>query len=198
MIPFPAPATTFAMSEVQRLFFAIRPDADAQGQMWSLGSQLCDAHGLKGNRVELDRLHVTLHWLGEHAELPSDLVERTLAAGAGVDAAPFDVVFDRAGCMDGGGGLLVLTASRGSGSLQRFQRAVAGAMTDAGIGRYVRSGFRPHVSLVYADRQVERQAIAPIRWTVNELVLIHSAVGESRHIVLGRWPLQTRQLNFGW
>ena len=186
------------MSGVQRLFFAIRPDADAQQRMASLGSQLCDEHGLKPRPVAMERLHVTLHWLRDHPELPADLVERALAAGASVDAAPFDVVCDRAGCMDSGGGLIVLTTSRGSGSLQRFQRAVAGAMTDAGIGRYVRSSFKPHVSLIYGDRQIERREITPIRWTVDELVLIHSVVGEARHIVLGRWPLQTRQLNFGW
>jgi len=71
-------------------------------------------------------------------------------------------------------------------------------MTDAGIGRYVRSSFGPHVSQVYGDRQIERQAIAPIRWTVNELVLIHSVVGARKHIVLGCSPLHTRRLDLDW
>jgi 2'-5' RNA ligase len=187
-----------AMSAIHRLFYAVRPDLGAQAEMSSSGAQLCKALGIVGHTVANDRLHVTLHWLRDHAELPADLVERALVAGASVEAAPFDVVFDRAECLGSEGGLVALTASRGTGSLQRFQRALAGAMADAGIGRYVRSSFRPHVSLVYGDRQIERQAIAPIRWTVNELVLIHSVVGQSRHIVLGRWPLQTRQLDFGW
>jgi 2'-5' RNA ligase len=198
MTALSAPAAPDVMSQVQRLFFAVRPDANAQAEMSSVGSQLRREHRLTGDAVAGDRLHVTLHWLQDHVELPSDLVERALVAGTSVDAAPFDVVFDRAECIGSGGGLVVLTASRGTGSLQRFQRALAGAMTDAGIGRYVRSSFKPHVSLLYGNRRIDRQTVPPIRWTVNELVLIHSVVGESRHIVLGRWPLQTRQLDLGW
>jgi 2'-5' RNA ligase len=198
MTTHPALLAPDVMSQVQRLFFAVRPDVSAQAEMSSVGSQLCREHGLTGDAVAGDRLHVTLHWLQDHVELPSDLVERALVAGASVDAAPFDVVFDRAECIGSGGGLVVLTASRGTGSLQRFQRALAGAMADAGKVRYVRAGFRPHASLIYGDRQIDRQTVSPIRWTVNELVLIHSVVGRSRHIVLGRWPLQTRQLDRGW
>jgi 2'-5' RNA ligase len=192
----PAPAKT--MSAIHRLFYAVRPGLGAQTEMSAEASRLCTALGIRGKVVAADRLHVTLHWLSDHAELPSDLLERAMAAGAGVEAAPFDVVFDRAECLGDDGGLVALTASRGTGSLRRFQRALAGAMTDVGIGRHVRSSFKPHVSLVYGDRQIERQTIAPIRWTVDELVLVHSIVGESQHIVLGRWPLHTRQLDLRW
>ena len=70
-------------------------------------------------------------------------------------------------------------------------------MVDAGIGKYVRSSFKPHVTLLYDDGHVPPQTSLPIGWTVDELVLIHSLVGQSRHIVLGRWPLQGRQLSLG-
>lgn len=194
----PSLAPVEAMSAVQRLFYAVLPAPGVAAETHSQGQRLHDELGLRGRVVAAHRLHVTLHWLGDHGELPGDLVERAIAAGTGVEAAPFDVVFDAAGPLRGDGGLVVLTASRGAGSLRRFQRALAAAMIDAGIGRHVRSNFKPHVSLVYGDRQVERRTIAPLRWTVSELVLIHSVVGQSTHHVLGRWPLQTRQLNLGW
>ena len=70
-------------------------------------------------------------------------------------------------------------------------------MTEAGLGQYVRTSFRPHVTLLYDDQYVARQAVDPIRWTVSELVLVHGVVGEGRHITLGQWSLQSRQLDLG-
>ena len=84
----------------------------------------------------------------------------------------------------------------GLASLRRLQRLLAAAMTDAGIGRYVRSRFKPHMTLLYDRKYVAPQPIRPLRWTANEVVLIDSLVGRSQHIVLGRWPLQSRQMGF--
>ena len=113
--------------------------------------------------------------------------------------APFDVVFDRVESLGNAshGGPLVLAGAAALAALRQFQRALAAAMTDAGIGGYVRSSFRPHVTLLYDDKYVAPHPIPPIGWAVNELVLVHSVVGKSRHIVLGRWPLQSRQMDFG-
>jgi 2'-5' RNA ligase len=45
------------------------------------------------------------------------------------------------------------------------------------------------MTLVYEPRVVERLNIRPISWTVRELVLIHSVLGQLRNVTLGRWPL---------
>ena len=50
-----------------------------------------------------------------------------------------------------------------------------------------KKAFMPHVTLLYAERSVEEHPIEPIRWTVNEFVLIHSMHG---HVHLARWPLR--------
>ena len=186
------------MSQAHRLFFAVCPDADARAHMLSARAQLCDTHGLRGRFVAPERLHVTLHWLSDHPELPVELLQRALSAGASVNAASFDVVFDRAECLRERGDLVVLSSSRGTGSLRRFQRALAAAMTDAGIGRHVRSGFKPHVSLIYESAGIERQPVVPVHWKVNEFVLIDSVVGKSEYRVLGRWTLPERQSGFDW
>jgi RNA 2',3'-cyclic 3'-phosphodiesterase len=70
-------------------------------------------------------------------------------------------------------------------------------MTDAGIGRYVRSAFKPHVTLLRDDTYITSRPVAPVSWTVGELMLVDSLVGQSRYVVHGRWPLQSRQLSFG-
>jgi 2'-5' RNA ligase len=53
-----------------------------------------------------------------------------------------------------------------------------------GMARRVRRDFTPHVTLLYGDRAVDESPVAPIRWTVNEFVLIHSLKG---HTHVARW-----------
>lgn len=49
----------------------------------------------------------------------------------------------------------------------------------------------PHVTINYAGDRLGAQKIAPIGWTVEEVLLIESVVGKARHIVHGRWRLAT-------
>lgn len=180
------------MAEVHRLFFAVRPDAAAASAAAALADALRARHGLTGRPLARERLHVTLHFLGDHAELPPELVDGARAAGRGVETAPFEVVFDRAESFGRGrrGGPLVLTGSAGNPRLCRFREELGAAMTTAGIGQDTRRDFRPHLTLLYDERPVAPQAVAPIRWAVQELLLVHSLVGRSRHTVLDRWPLR--------
>jgi 2'-5' RNA ligase len=46
------------------------------------------------------------------------------------------------------------------------------------------------MTLLYGRGATVHQAIEPVAWTVRELVLVHSFLGETRHEVLGRWPLR--------
>jgi 2'-5' RNA ligase len=187
-----------AMTQVHRLFFAVQPDARAQLAAIDLANQLHAVHGLTGAPPSADRLHVTLHWLQDHSSLPPELLAGARHAAGCVEIAPFEVVFDQAGSLGEPGGRvpLVLTGSAGLAALRQLQRTLAAAMTDAGIGRYVRSRFKPHMTLLYDRKHMATQPIEPVCWTVRELVLVHSVVGERRHIVLGRWPLRSPQMGF--
>jgi 2'-5' RNA ligase len=62
-------------------------------------------------------------------------------------------------------------------------------MTRVGLGRWVVPRFTPHLTLLYDNRYVEGRDVEPIAWSVREFVLIHSVLGKTRHIHLGRWPL---------
>jgi RNA 2',3'-cyclic 3'-phosphodiesterase len=63
-------------------------------------------------------------------------------------------------------------------------------MGKIGLGQWIRPLTAPHVTLMYADRRVDSEAIAPIGWTVTEFVLVHSLLGRSQYLALGRWPLR--------
>jgi len=155
-----------------------------------------NAGGLSGGRVAPEHLHVTLHWLGDHGVVSRELLCRAKEAGDRLDMEPFDVGFDRVGSLRTGMGGLALTGSAELKRLRQFQRILATMMETAGMDQYIRKRFNPHVSLLYCQRHVVPEPIAPIRWRVNELVLIDSLVGCGRHVDLGNWQLRSQQMNF--
>lgn len=137
------------MTNVHRLFFAVRPDAKARLMAVDATQRQMDAQSLSGGLVAPERLHVTLHWLGDHGDVPHELLRRAKDAGATVAAAPFGVGFDCIGSLGRAGvGGLTLTGSVELKELRQFQRALATAMEASGIGQHIRKRFNPHVSLL--------------------------------------------------
>ena len=174
-----------------RLFYAVFPDVAAAACVAHRASHQREKHGLKGKPLETDRFHVTLHHLGDYVgDPPQGTIAAALDAGAAVAALPFDVEFDCA--MSFGqrrNAPLVLCGGDGVAALTAFQHALGVAMMRAGLGRLVERRFTPHVTLLYHDRHVEKQAVEPVGWTVREFVLVRSLLGQTRHIPLGRWSL---------
>ncbi len=181
-----------------RLFFALFPSGEAIPQIVKTSQQLREEHGLTGKSLSNNRLHVTLHHVGDYAGgLPDSLVESAKVAASKVAATAFDVTFDRAmsflgrprnkpfvlrGNEGGEGGLAALMA---------FQKAFYLAMCRAGLqGPRANAKFAPHVTLMYDDQTVNEQAIQPISWSAHDFVLVHSLIGQTKHIHLGRWPIK--------
>jgi 2'-5' RNA ligase len=67
--------------------------------------------------------------------------------------------------------------------------ALAAELKNAGLGGATKGDFQPHITLTYDKVRVKSFAIAPIAWTVRDFVLIHSQLGKTSHVHLGRWPL---------
>ncbi|MGC1174635.1 2'-5' RNA ligase family protein [Polaromonas sp.] len=175
-----------------RLFFAIFPDAGAAAQIARLAQQLREEHGLRGKPLKTERLHVTLHHLGDYAGLPQDLVEVACAAAASLAAAPFDVTFDRAASFSTAprNRPFVLRGGDGVASLIAFQQTLGDALKKTVLGRWAKPAYTPHVTLLYDDRSVPEQAVPAISWTASEFVLIHSLIGQTLHMPLARWSLR--------
>jgi 2'-5' RNA ligase len=181
--------------QTDRLFFALFPDAATAGRIGSLAQDLRVEHRLRGNALEAARFHITLHHLGDHAGLPGDLVAAARTAAERVSAPAFEVVFDTAVSFAGrsrkpGKKPFVLRGGEGLAAVVDFQQHLGEAMRATVAGRYAEARFTPHVTLVYDDREVAQRPVDPIGWTVNEFVLVHSLIGQTKHIVLGRWPLR--------
>jgi len=79
-----------------RLFFGLWPDAHAVESLTRLMTQLRRDRIMPGKPVDPDRLHLTLHHLGDFVDqIPPSLLPTAQAAAATVKMTPFEVVFDR-------------------------------------------------------------------------------------------------------
>jgi 2'-5' RNA ligase len=168
-----------------RVFLAAVPDADTARRIHQLAAALKRAHRFNAKIIEPERLHVSLFFLGE---LPEPAIRIAREVAADVRALPFQVLFDRSVTFRGkrGNQPFVLTGEDGLDRLKSFRRTLGLAMASKGLRFLTNKDFAAHITLMYAEHDVEEHPIEPIGWTVNEFVLIHSMRG---HVHLGRWRL---------
>lgn len=178
----------FDIKPRRRLFFGIWPDVDATERLTRLMARLRNDKIMLGKPVDVDRLHVTLHHLGDFVDqMPPSLVPTASLAASTVRTRPFKIAFDRFG---GTRGQLLLRASDGSAALMEFRETLSAALIKAGLRSRVDTAFNPHVTLSYDFSDVPERSIDPIGWTVRQFVLIESLLGEHRHVEQGCWSIR--------
>jgi 2'-5' RNA ligase len=178
--------------QTDRLFFGVFLEPASFGPFSTFSRRLRGVHGLRGEGLEEERLHVTLHHIGDHAGLPSSLVDAAMAAADRVQFEAFDLYFDQAmtfGHDRRGKKPYVLLANEACQPVMDLHRRLGDALRATLAGRWIRRQFTPHMTLAYDHSVVARHAIEPIGFRVREVRLVHSLLGEHRHVVLGRWPL---------
>lgn len=186
--PLPRPAAP----ATDRLFFALFPEPAAAARISRLTRQLQHTHGLRGRPLAPERLHVTLHALGDYPGFPEDVAEAAKAAAEHVAALPFDLSFDQ--CLSferrQRNRPLVLTSGERQPGLDALHDALGAALEREGLR--CRRDFTPHVTLLYDDHAVEGHGVERVRWTAREFVLVDSLLGRTQHVPLARWPLDGR------
>jgi 2'-5' RNA ligase len=180
-------------ARADRLFFALVPDALTGRRIHRFAAGLRAGLGLDGALIPPERLHVSLFGLGDHADLPADLVATAAAAASRVTEVAFDVAFDRIASF-GGGRAVVLTAADNLPEIRRFHESLGFAMEGTPLAAHAEAAARrplnPHMTLLYCDGPIETRAVPPISWRVRDFVLVHSRLGQGRHVHLGRWRLR--------
>ncbi|WP_439891252.1 RNA 2',3'-cyclic phosphodiesterase [Ralstonia sp. 25C] len=175
-----------------RLFLAVKPDAETAQHIARLIEQLRPVVGFKGKALRAERLHVTLHHVGDFVQPPpDDLVARVRAAAEGLALPAFDASFNQVVSFHGRRDHrpFVLLGNEGVAELMAFQSALGDALLRAGVP--VSHGhFKPHITLLYDRGGFAPKPVEPITWTVREFVLIHSWLGKTRYDELGRWALK--------
>ncbi len=165
-----------------RLFFAIRPPLPLARQITAAASWF----ETDGEKLRPEHLHVTIDILDDHDRVSSTLERDLKAIGDAVEAAPFALQLDTAVGTDRS---VALRPRRENASLAALYQRIAVARESAGLRARTDYRFSPHMTLGYRDGTPFTQAIAPIGWTADAFVLVHSHVGRNRHDVIGRWLL---------
>lgn len=170
-------------------FFALFPVSGAAEAATQLVQRMRREHGLQGKALPEARLHITLSHLGDFEGIPPNIVEIARAAAGSIAAPSFEVTFDRVMSFGGKSGNLpfVLWGKDGVAALTAFQKQLVLALKRHGLR--VRSGFRPHMTLLYDDHSVAERLVEPVSWVAREFVLVHSLLGQTRHVHLAHWPL---------
>ncbi|WP_309831976.1 2'-5' RNA ligase family protein [Caballeronia sp. LZ065] len=168
------------------LFFALFPDEAAAARLTDLSKQLRSQYGLKARPIPLERLHVTLHYLGAFAGLPDGLIARAHAAASSIALPPAEIELARIESFPGRRAKRPLVLS---GDASPSLHALHAALADAGIAVKRHPRFVPHVTLLYDEQRVPSHPVALVAWRAREFALVRSLLGQSRHEVLARWPL---------
>jgi len=176
-----------------RLFLALFPPPATALEIAELAAQIRATHSLRGRPLEAARFHITLNHLGDYAGLPPDVVRQAGAAASEAAAAarPFAVTFDRAESFASmpRNRPLVLRGDESLSALMAFHKALGMSLKKAGLGQWAKPAYTPHVTLLYDDSLLGATPVPPVAWTAGEIVLVHSLLGETRHVHLARWPL---------
>lgn len=179
------------------LFFATFPDCNAAAAIRTLAADRKRAIGLKGRLQAASRLHVSLLGLGSgYRDEPLEIIEKARLAGAQVNAAPFNVEFSRTESFDRKSDNrypFMLSGDAGLNALKAFREKLYAEAKKAGLAPVMsKSGFTPHVTLLYADRLAgDEYPVTPaIRWDVKSFALVWSHLGRTQYEIKGEWPLR--------
>lgn len=168
---------------LHRLLFAVRPKPPVNGRIDWLSVQL----GGDARRISVQNQHVTLCIFDDDSAFSEARAAVACEAGDAVNAAPFDLVL---GQLSGSLRSVALRPTRTNRPLMELQRELERQVRAVGLSLRGDYRFSPHLTLFYRDAPPFSRRIEPIRWHVDEFVLIHSLVGRTEHRVLGCWPLR--------
>ena len=167
-----------------RLFFALWPKEDAAHALAESAARLAEKLG--GRPMPVDRIHLTLAFLGE---VPGDRRAAALEAGEAARGHAFSLVLDRLGAFRRAG-VAWAGASRVEPALLQLQGSLALALDLEGFELEQRA-FNPHVTLVRkVERALREEAIEPVAWRVTDFALMRSDLRSGRYETLERWGLE--------
>ena len=153
-------------SGTARLFIALWPDAGTRAAIaaWSEQWQWHAA----AKRVRVERLHLTLHFLGDvaRARLPA------LRQALDLPFAPFSIALARSALWPGG--IAVLEPEQMPPRLRQLHAALGEALQRIALPVEGRE-FRPHVTLARrAGSAVPPELRSKLRWQVRAFALVES------------------------
>lgn len=178
----------------ERLFFGLCPDPETALRVDQFRRRFLDQKHWKGIPLKTERLHVSLHHVGDYRRLQTQFLYAARRAAAAVSMRPFAVTLRFIKSVEDDPPTngrprkpLVLLAE--GDALSELHNILSVAMKKNGLRAAEHFTPPPHMTLSYGRGTIPVEAIEPICFAVNEFVLIHSELWLTRYHVLDRWPL---------
>lgn len=161
-----------------RLFLALWPDDDVRARL--VAAQRGWTWPARVALTPPERLHVTLHFLGE----VDDAAARALATRL-PRCSPFSLTLDRSALWPQG--IAVLEAGEPPPALLQLHAALAAELRGLGL-RVETRRWRPHVTLArHAEGAVPPASFEPVEWLLRGVALVRSHAGPPlRYEVIAR------------
>ncbi|MFD1610290.1 2'-5' RNA ligase family protein [Sphingomonas tabacisoli] len=131
-------------------------------------------------------LHVTLALLFDLHRAPPDWLPTTIAALDAFDGTAFPLAFDRIENRKA----VTLRTRDPLPEARAFQAALIRHLVSARAPLMLGTTPEPHLTINYGGDRLRAEKIAPIGWTVEEILLVESVVGQTRHVEHGCWKLR--------
>lgn len=172
----------------KRLFLALWPDNDVRLQVHKLQQSLIYDPGLAtASPVDINNVHITLHFLGQVAEKDISMLMQAVSS---VSENCFDIELDRLGYFSRPK-ILWLGATGQYDVLNQLYKA-----TSRAIKKCI-PGYRPRKYVLHATlfRKAvglpQKEVIEKIFWPANSFVLVESKTYPEgvQYRVLNEWPL---------
>lgn len=164
--------------QLYRYFLALPLPPEARDQ----GDARQKSLGMKYAAVSRDHLHMTVAVID--IARPDQCPGRKQEIEAALAGEKLPDLFVRLDRREDG----MLVGTNGVPGFHRLQDLVLQALNRKGIVADSRPP-RPHVSLCYDPEVRGRHAIEPIEWRAQEMELIESHLGQTRHVPLSSWHL---------
>ncbi|MES2509794.1 MAG: 2'-5' RNA ligase family protein [Pseudomonadota bacterium] len=180
---------------VDNVFLALIPDDQAGSQTIDIQKQNLPGLGRSPYLVPKDCLHVSLLDLGTRKNLIARDISVTIRqAREALDRLQFesfDVLFDQTLSFGNQAGLkpFVLQMGQGREQVALLCKKLKLVLASAGIHSEDKA-TTPHMTLARAAQTLPAAEIKSMSWRAAHVVLVHSVVGETRHIHLQSWPLR--------
>jgi 2'-5' RNA ligase len=177
----------------ERLIFMMFPDAATSRRVRELAERFIRENRLVGSRIKTERLHLSLHHVGDYKRLRTKFIYAAQRAAEAVSMHPFEVTFpsimsfERGALKDDTGQRQPLVLLGKGDALLELHRILGAAMAKNGLK--AGKGFTPHMTLLYGSKPIPLQAIEPIRFAVKEFALVHSELWLTRYNIIDRWSL---------
>lgn len=135
-------------------------------------------------RRPLELAHITLLPFADLTRQPPEFLPELIDRMQDFTADAFPVRFDRIREWNA----VTLRFGKRMRSARRFQHGLVAFLQARNFCKFGKPP-EPHLTISYHRDGLGDEAITPIAWIVEEVLLIESIYGKTTHVVHGRWPL---------